>query len=382
MKFIFLEAVQNFGGAQKSTIELIKRLQNDDHSILLIDFWGSDKELLNVAESENINLKILNKQQRPDVIKNTNSKLLLFKNYYLYFFKWLLMRKKISRIIKDFNPDIIIVNNTKTLSILKKSKNYKIIFFVRTWFATTKLSKLKHFILKFNTDVFFAVSHSTRQAIFSKGLAKFENIFVLPNAINLKNIRQGIHGKYSDKLIILHCGGFLPTKGQHISIEIANKLKTYLDFKLILVGPIYEGLVSKNYYSKILQKITEYDLQEKIEIHTKITNASSFFEECDILIHPTLTEGLPRVIMEAMAHNKPVIANGAGGVTDFILNGFTGLLTTNNEPEEYVEKILLLRKNRKYAEKLIDNAYRLLEMSYTEKNQTEQLYTILNKFMA
>src|SRR5690606_24197374 len=130
------------------------------------------------------------------------------------------------------------------------------------------------------------------------------------------------------EFIILHCGGFLPTKGQELMLQIARKLSNKnLKFKILLVGIIYKGGASENYYNKIKNLIVEYGLVNYVELIVNPQNVIPYFVQCDVLVHPTHSEGLPRVVMEAMAFGKPVIGNAAGGMTDYISDGITGYLT-------------------------------------------------------
>src|SRR5690606_23948503 len=98
-----------------------------------------------------------------------------------------------------------------------------------------------------------------------------------------------------------HCGGFLESKGQHIVVEIAKRLKEKkLNFKILLVGIIYKGGISQNYYESIIKFINENNLNDVIKIILNETEVLKYFNQADVLVHPTHTEGLPRVVMEAM----------------------------------------------------------------------------------
>ena len=102
----------------------------------------------------------------------------------------------------------------------------------------------------------------------------------------------------------------------------------------------------------------------------------SYFNACDILIHPSETEGLPRVIMEAMILRKPVVANAVGGVSDYILNGFTGFLPHHNCVKEYADYVQKLIENEKLYNFIADNGYNLVKTSFTEENQLKSLYKV------
>jgi glycosyltransferase involved in cell wall biosynthesis len=69
---------------------------------------------------------------------------------------------------------------------------------------------------------------------------------------------------------------------------------------------------------------------------------------CDIFVLPAIvdskgdTEGLGIVMIEALAHQKPVIASAVGGITDVIQSGITGLLVPEKNPQALAQAILTL----------------------------------------
>lgn len=379
MKILFLEAVQNYGGARKSAIELATRLQNKDNDVLIVDYWGSCKPFVEAAQKNNIQIQILDKRDKP-ILLSSNNRLKQITNYIVYFRKWMNYRNEITKIIRKFKPQIIVVNNTKTLSILSNKNNYRIAYFARGWFLPKTISKFNRFIIKRLVDIYIGVSQSTRQAIYAGGFATLENIYVVPNAIDYTKMQKiktdnaclsDWHLESKDRpFVIMHCGGFLPSKGQHITVEVAKELKDQnINFKVLMVGIIYKGYSSEKYYKQLLDKIKQYELENYFKIVLNENDVIRYFTKIDVLIHPSETEGLPRVVMEAMAMGKPVIGNPVGGMTDYILHGFTGFLTDNNSVNDYVKYSIRLKNDRELYSFLSNNATQLIKNCYTFENQ-------------
>jgi glycosyltransferase involved in cell wall biosynthesis len=75
------------------------------------------------------------------------------------------------------------------------------------------------------------------------------------------------------------------------------------------------------------------------------------YASCDIFVLPAIvdskgdTEGLGIVMIEALAHQKPVIASAVGGIVDVIQSGITGLLIPQKDPQALAEAILTLLKD-------------------------------------
>ncbi|MCJ7933012.1 MAG: glycosyltransferase [Chryseobacterium sp.] len=316
MNILFLEAVQVHGGARKSTVELAERLKKQNHNVHIVDFWGNCTEFVDDVTQRNINLKILLNRNNPIIINSSKNPLVILKNIVDFYVQRKEMQKNLEKYITTNKIELIIVNNSKTLSILKKSESYKIIYFARGWFNLNSIPKLKRYIFKSKAEYFIGVSESTRQAIFSGGFSKPENIYVVHNAIDIDKIESyKVNNPVTknNKLTILHCGGYLKEKGQLLTIELAKKLKAAeVDFEIIIVGAIYDHLDSQEFYKKINELIDQNNLGNNIKLVTDSNDPYKYFNETDIVIHPSYTEGLPRVVMEALAFKKPVIANAVG----------------------------------------------------------------------
>ncbi|MBI5055372.1 MAG: glycosyltransferase family 4 protein [Nitrospirae bacterium] len=85
----------------------------------------------------------------------------------------------------------------------------------------------------------------------------------------------------------------------------------------------------------------------------------------DIFVLPSIKEGLPMVLLEAMAAKKPVIATRVGAVPKVITHDETGILVRPKEIDELRHSILRLINDRATAEKLRQAAYRRLRDNFT-----------------
>lgn len=380
MRIIFLEAVQSYGGARKSTVELAARLKSLGHKVLIVDFWGSNLEFVEAVENEQLDLRIIEPRVEPFVI-SSGSKLNYMKNAITYFFIQKKYRKLFSNIVDEFKPDIISVNNLKCLNILKPNASYKIDYLARGWFSFISLSNFtKKKLKKFNPR-FLTVSQSTRQAIYTGGVSKFENIKVLTDVIETKMFNN-YHLSFKEfsqnnPLKILHSGGFLKTKGQHTCLEVAKELKLRkISFEMTLTGIIYDGNDSQPYYNKIVDLIKKYDLESYVAVVVNPPNIMDYFKNTDILIHPSHTEGLPRVCLEALAFGKPIIANPAGGVTDVVIHGLTGYITDFNDIEQYADYIGMYYNNMDLYKSHSISGRQLISQNYLDVNQLESIKRI------
>lgn len=379
MRIIFVESIHNFGGSGKSTIDLSSNLLSAGHEVLIVDFWGSCEAHSEECKTKNIPFQILDKRDFPISLREKSIKRTLW-NYLQYFPKMSSYKKKICEIIRTFKPDLISVNNTKTLSIVPSSEHYKIAYFARGWFLPHTLSRLTKNLLRKRVDIFLTVSESTKQMVYANGFAELSDIYIINDAVNIEefaNVSNKIshvpwHLRNKGSFIMLHCGTFIKTKGQHISVEVLKRLRDKnIDVKLIITGLVATSEESKTYLQHILDLIKLYDLEEYVQTVVNQNNVLQYFAVSDVLIHPSFSEGLPRVALEAMVLGKPVIGNAVGGMTDLISNNFTGFLPNFNVVDEYVEYIEELVGDKRKYERISCNASNLVSSNYTIKHQID-----------
>lgn len=98
------------------------------------------------------------------------------------------------------------------------------------------------------------------------------------------------------------------------------------------------------------------------------TDIPDILSASDIFIHPSMSEGLPLAIMEAMAAGVPVVASTAGGTSELVEGGVDGLLVPVGEVPPLVEALLSLIKNPALARRLTDAGRRKIMERFTTGN--------------
>jgi len=91
----------------------------------------------------------------------------------------------------------------------------------------------------------------------------------------------------------------------------------------------------------------------------------------DVYVLPSIWEGLPLVILEAMAMKKPIVATAVGGTPTAIKDGETGKLVVPENEAALSEAIIMLLRDKKRARQLGENAYKYYNEKFTVKKMLE-----------
>jgi len=177
----------------------------------------------------------------------------------------------------------------------------------------------------------------------------------IARAIVHKLVLYRCNKDYVDERVLLYLARLEPIKGVDILVRAVARLNRK-DWFLLLVGP-----VERPEYVKYLKNLAEkLGIREKVCIVGSVPhNVGSFLYSASyVYILPSLFEGLPASILEAMACKTPVIASGVGGIPEVIANGYNGILVEPNSPRRLSEVIENLLEDAKYRDSLALRAYR------------------------
>lgn len=182
-------------------------------------------------------------------------------------------------------------------------------------------------------------------------LQKFgmKNIDIIPNGTNSISSHLNFNSNefrtefgLKDETIILYVGGIIPRKGINYLIDAMTEVKS--NSVLFIVGDVLGGHPS--YKETLLNLVKEKKI--KNIIFTGSVNDDRLKEAyiaADIFVLPSLSEGLPTVLLEAMAYKKSIVATDIAGNSDLIINNKNGLLVESHNPNEIAKAINLLIDN-------------------------------------
>jgi glycosyltransferase involved in cell wall biosynthesis len=135
-----------------------------------------------------------------------------------------------------------------------------------------------------------------------------------------------------DKLHLGVVGHLTAQKGIHTLLYALANLRDSENTVCTIIGdgPEREGLLRLTHDLKIIHRVRLIGARE---------NAAELMGAFDVLVLPSHYEGMPNVIMEAMAHGLPIIATDVGDVNKLVIHGITGFLVAPESEEELSKAI-------------------------------------------
>ncbi len=170
-------------------------------------------------------------------------------------------------------------------------------------------------------------------------LQRFKNI----NKNKIKEIKKEFDIGSKEK-IILFVGMLTERKGIDTVLKISHQLLDEgMDIKTILVGDAH----GENNYVKRIRPM----YKDRIIFAGGRKEIPEFMKIADVLLLPSEGEGLPGVVMEAMASGLPVVATKEGCTPDLIEDGKDGFLVELNNKQDYFDQVKeQLESNNKKSE--------------------------------
>lgn len=158
-----------------------------------------------------------------------------------------------------------------------------------------------------------------------------ERIAVIPNAVELPQVDKDENATRPQRLLFV--GRFAANKGIHILMDAVRELnqRGYEEdfvFDLVGKGPLFDEYKAKYQATNVnfLGYIDDQELRER-------------YKSCDVLLLPTLYEGMPTVVLEAMSYGKPVIVTDVGATRELV-DSRNGYMIPKNDAESLVEAII------------------------------------------
>ena len=147
-------------------------------------------------------------------------------------------------------------------------------------------------------------------------------------------------------------------KGHHVAIEAISNPNVPEDvhLQIIGVGPTE---------AELRELVNARGVADRVHFLGFRRNVYDYLAHCDVLLMPSLHEGLPYTLLEAMALKTPIIASRVGGLAEVLEEGITGLLPPQGNSASLAIAIVKLQHDTEYRQRLAENACGLQRAHYS-----------------
>jgi glycosyltransferase involved in cell wall biosynthesis len=195
-----------------------------------------------------------------------------------------------------------------------------------------------------SAERFISISEQIRKEMIECGIPS-EKILGIPNFVNVAKFRTSYESrisarkKYSipdDQLVFLFVGRLVERKGVEFLLRAWQKC-----------SPGILWIVGSGPEETRLKQLRQVLGLEHVMFREETSSPVEFFQLADVFVLPSLKEGFPVVVIEAMSCGLPCIATRIGGVVDQIEDGRTGKLVDPGQVQELSDAIQYVATNER-----------------------------------
>jgi len=368
-KIRLLQLVTGFsiGGAERKLLDLIKFIDQKRYDVTICGV-GISGPLKQDFEATGNDVFLYTKKHKYDFSQVIN----------------------VAKLMKDRKIDILMTtlyyaDIIGILAALIANVPYKVSWEVSSHPEESEESKLKHhlsyrFCMKY-VDKIISVSDGVKQFLVEERNIPISKIHTIHYGIDLKKFRKKDEKmkrkefgfSVSDKIVGV-LARLTVQKGHTYLIDAASQIiKKYPGVKFLFVG---DGPLR----SKLTEQIEQMNLNNHIHFTGFRHDVKELLNMFDLFLLPSLFEGLPNVILEAMACSLPIVATAVDGTPEAIIDGECGILIPPKEPGAIVKGVIKLLDDPELAQRLGKNARTRVENFFSNDIQMQKILDLYESF--
>lgn len=234
------------------------------------------------------------------------------------------------------------------------------------------------------TDRIVTLTERGKQEHIQLKVAPANKFTVIPSGVEFKDflevqkgspaLRQEL-GLASGERIVGSVGRFVPIKGYRYFLEAAKEIVEQRSDVLFLSvgdGPLEQELKAFAEASGIASRVVFAGYRKDV---------AEIMALMDVFVLPSLNEGMGKVLVEAMAEGKPVVATKVGGIPELVSDNLTGILCPPKDSHALAEAILKLLRNKELARRMGAEGRKRVYPQYDAKVMVEKIERLYAELM-
>lgn len=260
----------------------------------------------------------------------------------------------LAKFIRGANFDLVHVNTLRSLFGVRAAAkcNLPVIWHIREdvkdmgRYLKYRLASLAHMIV--------VPSAEMARHLEAGGIIPSYRLRVIANGVDVSEIqmisgRSGLEirqqiGIPSGCLLVGMVGSVKPRKGVEYYIRAADIVcRKQRDVLFFVIGDPFPG--KEIYFRRMKRLVRDLNIEDRLLFFRSRPDVLDIVKTMDIVVMPSLWEGMSRIILEAMALSRPVIATRVGGNPELIHHGLNGALVSPRSANELAEWIIMLGRD-------------------------------------
>lgn len=295
---------------------------------------------------------------------------------------------KMRKIIDSFKPDVVhshtLYSHLLIFFCSYMKKNYKLIASDHgTYTAKLKLYKRMFLFKLMNSiaDLVTNVSNASCESYINQNIVSRNKMRTMYNGVDIKKFNYSIQQrikirgelKVNDQTKIIGFVGRISKEKNLPNLINAVALLNF-DYKLLILGGGPELL-------NVKELVDEKELNESIIFLGEVKNTSEYYSAFDVLVLSSDTEGLPTVILEAIASKCLVVATDCGGVKEIFPNHYNYIVPKSDSVNLSQKINMILNVEKNSVEGLVDSNYRKLVAVFSLNNFVNQWFDLYKELL-
>ncbi len=207
-------------------------------------------------------------------------------------------------------------------------------------------------------DLLICESEASREFLLRRQGYAPDRVRTIYNGVDAPRPEEGLGARLglrrelglSEDAVLAACVGRLDVqKGHEVLIEAWSRLPRAPELHCVIIG---DGPLR----GKLEAEVRRRHLEDRVHILGERADARSWLRACDIFVLPSLWEGLPNALLEAMSLGLPVVASAVDGICEVVRQGQDGLLVPPRDPAALSRAIASLRADPQLRRNLGESA--------------------------
>lgn len=279
---------------------------------------------------------------------------------------------KLARLLRKERPDILHTHNTHPMidgTLAGRMARVPIIVHTdhaRSFPDRTKYMVIENILSRFVHRI-VAVSEFSKQQLVHFEKIKPAKIAVIANGVNFarrqydRSVLKRAFGVAGASPIIGAVSRLTEQKGtKYLIAAMPAILRAYPGAVLMVVG---DGVLRHD----LEEQVQELQIESNVRFYGYQKEVEKYIQAMDLLVSPSIWEGMPLGILEVMQCGKPIVATRVGGVPEVVEDGVTGILTDSKSPQELADAVIEMVGREGFIQMAGDAAITRYRENFTEE---------------